>query len=839
MNEMDTNRWSQVETIFNRACEISPEEQKEFVKNSCGGDKELETFILELLAADEIQTTELDAVPEFSSDISIEPETDAVQGNRIGPYRIIEELGRGGMGVVYLVERADKHFTKRMALKLVKRGMDTDEILHRFRHERQILASLEHPNIARLYDGGAAEDGRPYLVMEYVEGDPITTYCDTRHLSVNDRIRLFVTVCNGVQFAHQNFIVHRDLKPSNVMVTTDGDVRLLDFGIAKLLQSTPDDEIPVTRPLTRFVTSAFASPEQISGKRITTASDVYSLGIILYELLTGSHPYPQHMAEEDPGQHEPLQRAELPSKRVATTDTDEIFTQRNITKGSLQRLLKNDLDTILMTALEPDPRFRYQSAEQLLRDIERYINGYPVNAKPQPSIYKLRKFIRRNRIAAGFSFIILILTILFIVFTWVQHAEIVRERDTAEAVALFLEDLFEASDPYARSDQRLDTLRAFDLVERGRVKIGTLDLQPLVQARLADILGNVYRGVGVHDSAVVMHRKALEIRRKQPRSAWREKVATLNHLATDYLRYGRFDEVIPLLEEAISLIPSDEIMIRGGILQSLANVHRATGAFGPARTYLEESIQIQRTIDGTQGSSLDLASRLSDMALLLREIEEYRAAEPWAREALDIWEASGRDHPEKAALLNNFGSILHNLGKLDDAEVAFREAMAIETRILGADHPTLAMTLTQLAELAREKKDYATGIELYREALRRISSFDPENSGVAIVSGLLANVLRENGEYDEAEATYGRAIAHMKRIFPDTHVRIGRSYVGLGLNYQAQQKYREAEIALLEAERILNSSGNPGVERAYTALISLYEAWDKPEIANVYRSKLE
>jgi eukaryotic-like serine/threonine-protein kinase len=492
-----------------------------------------------------------------------------------------------------------------------------------------------------------------------------------------------------------------------------------------------------------------------------------------------------------------------------------------------------------MTALNTDPLSRYQSAEQLLLDIERYVNGHPVTALPQTTPYRFKKFILRNKVMAGSVFVITLLTVLFIIFSWTQHKEIVRERDTAEAVAAFLEELFEASDPYARTDERLDTLRAIDLVERGRERLTALDSQPLVQARLADILGNVYRGIGAHDSAIEMHQNALWIRRMQPRSAWRDKITTLNHLATDYLRYGQFNDVIPLLEEAISLIPPDEIKIRSGILQSLANAHRAIGEFGTARTYLEESIQFQRSIEGTQESSLDLASRLSDMALLLREIEEYADAEPFARQALVIWDESGRDHPEKAALLNNYGSILHNLGKLDDAETAFREAMAIETRILGADHPTIAMTLTQLAELARARRDYATGIELYREALRRIAAVDPENSGIAIVSGLLANVLRENGEHEEAEVTYLHSIEHMKRIFPATHVRVGRSYVGLGLNYHAQMKYREAEAALLEAANILGSSGNPGVERAYTALVSLYEAWSKPEMANEYRLKLD
>jgi eukaryotic-like serine/threonine-protein kinase len=836
---MEPNRWSQVENIFYRACDIAPHERREFITNACGNDTELATLVFELLAADEIRATCLDAGPEFRPDRSREDETGTTHVDRIGPYNIIGELGKGGMGIVYLVERVDRQYNKRMALKLVKRGMDTDEILLRFRHERQILASLEHPNIARLYDGGAADDGRPYLVMEYVKGEPITEYCDNRRLTIENRITLFMTVCKTVQFAHQHFIVHRDLKPSNILVTPDGDVRLLDFGIAKLLHPDAGSTLPVTRPFMQFATSAYASPEQLRGEQITTASDVYSLGIILYELLTGTHPYQKATPEPAVATSGSPQQIDLPSKRILATGTPEIFSHRNASRNLVYRQLKNELDTIVRTALHPELQSRYQSAEQLLRDIERYVSGHPILAKSQTPAYRLKKFIYRNRITAGAAFVVSLLTLFFLIFTLMQHQKIVRERDTAEAVAGFLEELFEASDPYARTGERLDTLRALDLVERGRERLGTLDSQPLVQARLADVLGNVYRGVGAHDSAVVMHRRALEIRRTQPRSAWKEKVTTLHYLATDYIRYGQFEEAYPLLEEALLLVPPGEAGVRGQLLQSLASVHRAKGSFNSARIHLEESISLQRSIDGAGEPTFGLASKLNDLALLLREMEEYAAAEPFAREAVEIWNAIGRDHPEKAIFLTNLGSILHHLGKLDEADKTYREALDIEASILGDDHPTIALTLTHLAELARERQDYAAGIELYREALRRISSVDPENTGVAIVTGLLANVLRENGEHVQAEINYLRSIDHMKRIFPDTHVRIGRSYVGLGLNYHAQEKYSEAEKALLEAERILSSPGNPGVDRAYAALISLYEAWDKPDRAKAYKVKLE
>lgn len=845
---MTPERWRHIESLFHEALDRPSAHRAAFLEEACAGDDALRAHVESLLAADENPAALFDAAPDL---LAHEPPAGTpAAAQSIGPYRLLEEIGRGGMGAVYHAERADGEFKKRVALKLVKRGMDTDDILRRFRHERQILAALEHPNIARLYDGGATDDGRSYLVMEYVDGLPIDRYCDAGRLNVSERLALFIQVCVAVHHAHQNLVIHRDLKPSNILVTDDGDVKLLDFGIAKLMEDPGDGETKLrTRTGMRLLTPEYASPEQLAGMPVTTASDVYGLGVVLYELLCGRRPYATSGSREGPTEDLRL----LPPSTAATrpiesghgdgadsrVHPEDVSACRRTTVDGLKRRLRGDLDTIVLKAMQPAPSRRYASAEAFLADVKRHLAGQAVEARRDSLAYRAGKFVHRHRLGVSLAAAFLALLVSATVAISVLQVRASRERDTAEAVAQFLEGLFEASDPYARTEQRLDTLRALDLVELGRQRLGNLDEQPLVQARLADILGNVYRGVGAHDSAVVMHRKALEIRRTHRGSTWRETVATLHNLASNYIRYGQFDEATPLLEEALSLVPLGEVGARGNLLQPLANVHRATGDFDLAHTYLEESIEIQRSVEPSDAPTLDLASRLADMSLLLREMEEYVAAERWIREALEIWESVGRDHPEKASHLISLGAVLQNTGRLDEAEAAFREALAIETRILGADHPVISMTLTHLAELAREKKDFATGVELYREALRRISSADPENTGVAIVSGLLANVLRENGDYEEAETTYLRSIAHMKRVFPGTHVRIGRSYVGLGLNYQSMKAFTKAEAALLEAERILGSDGNPGVERAYAALVSLYEEWNRPADAARYEAKLE
>jgi eukaryotic-like serine/threonine-protein kinase len=388
--KMNTERWQHLTEIFLEVCDKIPEKRITMLDARCKGDDQLKNEVLALLRADTKNATLLDGELQQAINHLFEELPELPAPEQIGPYKVVSEIGRGGMGVVYRVERGDKEYKKTMALKLVKRGMDTDEILKRFRHERQILASLEHPNIARLYDGAVTDDGRPYLVMEYVEGEPITTYCNNRRLTIDERLKLFFTVCKGVRFAHQNLIVHRDLKPSNVMVTNNGDVRLLDFGIAKLLQPSLNEEVPHTAPSMQLITPGYASPEQIDGGNITTASDVYSLGIILYELITGSHPYRGTDGKTVITRHTETHQIESPLLRIGKTHTEENFNSRNTTKNTLYRRVKNDLNNIVMTALDPDPQNRYQSAEHLLLDLERHMSGHPVDARPHTIPYRFK-----------------------------------------------------------------------------------------------------------------------------------------------------------------------------------------------------------------------------------------------------------------------------------------------------------------------------------------------------------------------------------------------------------------------------------------------------------------
>ncbi|HEX6070076.1 MAG TPA: serine/threonine-protein kinase, partial [Longimicrobiaceae bacterium] len=433
MRSLSSERWQQIDEIFAAALERAPAERDAFLRERCGGDAALRAEVESLLRSyGEAEEVLGESVSDFAEPLvedlraTLErEEMEALPGDgRIGPYRLLRVIGRGGMGAVYLAERADDQFEKRVALKLVKRGMDTDEVLQRFRYERQILAALEHPNIGRLYDGGAAEDGRPYLVMEHIAGEPVTTYCDRRRLSIDERLKIFETICGAVQFAHRNLVVHRDIKPSNILVTAEGTVKLLDFGIAKLLDPAHPELVPQTRTEMRLLTPEYASPEQIDGAQVTTASDVFALGVILFELLTGRRPSDgrgrrtQDRFGLDTGLGRPSSTVvrSLPSEKPgeAPESAEEIAARRSTTPERLRMRLRGDLDTITLKALAEEPERRYHTAEQLLADVQRYRRGLPVLARGESFGYRATKFVRRHRVVVSFSSALAVLLIGFV-----------------------------------------------------------------------------------------------------------------------------------------------------------------------------------------------------------------------------------------------------------------------------------------------------------------------------------------------------------------------------------------------------------------------------------------
>jgi serine/threonine protein kinase len=441
--------WPKVKELFSEAVKLDPQERIPFLNQACAADENLRSEVLGLLSAhdssgDFIQHPALVDVGFMVNDVSTDTNHSAVTGQHIGTYEIIRELGRGGMGAVYLASRADESFDKQVALKLIKRGMDSDAIIKRFVMERQILANLDHPNIARMIDGGTTEDGLPYFVLEYIEGTTITRYCDEHKLNTLERLKLFLQVCAAVQFAHQNLIVHRDLKPSNIIVTKDGTPKLLDFGIAKLL--SVDSALVETETIGRLFTPEYASPEQLRGLPITTTSDVYSLGVVLYELLSGHRPF--SLASRSPEEiarmitaSEPLKPSVVITRHEATPHTDDghrsitpegISRTREGNVDKLRRRLEGDLDNILLKALRKEPERRYASVQDLSADLQRHLTGLPVLAREDTFAYRAGKFIQRNKVSVAAAAVVAITLITATGVTSWQATVAKRERAKAE-----------------------------------------------------------------------------------------------------------------------------------------------------------------------------------------------------------------------------------------------------------------------------------------------------------------------------------------------------------------------------------------------------------------------
>ncbi len=493
--------------IFGEAIELTPGERGAFLDAACGAATDLRAELESLLSAYEQAGGFMEALDLERGAALLEAAADVEPSRRrIGPYRLLRELGRGGMGVVYLAERAEGGFEQRAVIKLIKRGMDSDAILQRFLRERQILAGLEHVNVARLFDGGVTDDGQPYFAMEYIDGEPLTAYCEERALSVEQRLRLFEDGCRAVQHAHGKLVVHRDLKPSNMLVTSEGELKLLDFGIAKLL-GEEDDATALTQAGMRVLTLDYAAPEQVRGEPVTTAADVYALGVVLYELLTGRRPYDaERRSRVDVARAVCEVEPRPPSLAVAS-------------QPRLAKRLRGNLDTIVLKALAKEPSRRYASAEALAEDVRRHRAGHPVQARRETMAYVSAKFVRRHRVSVAAASVATLFLLLGLVGTTWQAAVASEERDRArleaeraETVKEFLVGLFKASDPV---ESKGETITARELLDRGTDRIeNELAGHDALQAELFETVAHISYSIGLYDRVRTLGERSVEHTRR-------------------------------------------------------------------------------------------------------------------------------------------------------------------------------------------------------------------------------------------------------------------------------------------------------------------------------------
>ena len=858
--------WRQVFEILDGAFELAPHKRAAYLEHAPRGDPAIRQAAAALLADGEAASIlEGDAV-EFAAPLLRELPADvpAPVAAELGSYRLLREIGHGGMGTVYLAERADQQYQKTVALKLLRGWRAGNERpVRRFLEERQILAALEHPDIARLLDGGVTPDGLPWFAMEYVEGVPIDRYADERRLPVEGRLELFCRVCAAVQYAHRHLVVHRDLKPANILVTAEGGVKLLDFGIAKLLggdAAAGSDSLTMTGE--RLMTPLYASPEQVRGDPISTASDVYALGVLLYELLTGRYPY--RLATREP--HEVVgaileQEPERPSAAVLRShDRDDRVPSHAPVRGQalacglspakLARRLRGDLDTIVLTAMQKAPGQRYGTAEQLEADLRRHLAGLPLTAQPESHLSRARKFVRRHRIGVALTAGVAFLVVTFAVVTGVQSvriraqaAGITVERDRAEEVSRFLAGLFRTSDPFAGAGARRT---AREILDSGAARIDReLAGQPEMRAQMMLEIGRAYFGLGAWDRARRFVETSLAIRRRSSPEQRLTIAATLDFLGLVLVEQGELEGAEQAYAEALAL--RRELLGAGHrdvarTLDGLAAVLRAAGRFRHADSASREAVAIDR--ERASESPLDLAESLRGLAHAVHERADYAGAARLYRQVLALQrQALPEQHPDVASTLVNLAVALAEVGEPTSADSLFRYALALKRRLLGEDHPDVAADEVEYARLLhREGHDQdAEALQTHALAIARQKLPGVHPVTAAILMGM-GERLMDQGSPARAEPGLREALAMLRTALPPGHPRIAEAEQLLGAALLARGRYTDAERYLLPSHASLQAAfggTDPRTRAALRRLVALYDASEMPGQAAAYRAQLE
>jgi eukaryotic-like serine/threonine-protein kinase len=833
--------------IFGEAVERPAAERRAFLDAACGGASELRAEAEGLLAAyeqagdfmDRLDTQRGAALLESAGELAAAGGPEAARP-RVGPYRLLRELGRGGMGVVYLAERAEGGFAQRAAIKLVKRGMDSDAIVKRFLRERQILAGLEHPNVARLLDGGVTDDDQPYFAMEYVDGQPLTEYCDQRRLAVEDRLRLFEAACRAVQHAHGKLVVHRDLKPSNMLVTAEGQLKLLDFGIAKLLLVEEEGETAtaLTQVGTRLLTLDYAAPEQVRGEPITTATDVYALGVVLYELLTGRSPYGP-------------ERRTAPEMARAVCEATPRAPSVAAVRPALARRLRGDLDTIVLRALSKEPSRRYPSAEALAEDVRRHLAGHPIQARRETIAYVFGKFVSRHRVGVAAAVVVVVSLLMGLIGTAWQGRVAARERDRArmetkraEGVTAFLSGLFKDSSP---DESKGATLTAAELVERGARRIEQdTTLEAALQADLFGVIADISEEMGRYDQARRLAQRSVELARKAHGPEHPSVAKALNMLGWSLHRLGEYESAENVYREALAmrrrLLPPDSLEVAES-LDSLALLLRVRSKLDEAEAFSREALAVRERRLGPE--DLDTTAARANLADLLIAKGDLAAAVEEHRKVLAIRrKVHGDVHPAVAFSLVSLGGALLQQGDRTGAEAAHREALAIRRRVYGEEHPLVSDSLHHLAATLHSKGDLEGAVAMYRDVLvLERKRKGQAHRDVAVVLTNLAYALAQEGRLAEALPLLEQAAAMHRRVTGTDHPLLARTLEREGWALLEQGRPRQALPVLLESVAINEKKYGGQHPAVATPLATLARAraelGEPAEAERLYRQSLD
>jgi non-specific serine/threonine protein kinase/serine/threonine-protein kinase len=810
--------------------------------------------------------------------------------DRIGPYTLLRPLGEGGMGIVYLAEQKTP-IERQVALKVIKLGMDTREVIARFEAERQALAVMDHPGIAHVFDGGATDTGRPFFVMEFVQGEPLTQFCDRAGLTIRQRVALFIDVCRAVQHAHQKGIVHRDLKPSNILVSLqDGRpmAKIIDFGIAKAVDRRLTDQTFATG-LGQFVgTPAYMSPEQLglTGQDVDTRADIYSLGVLLYELLAGTRPFETRELETGYGLVDAIRQGEFtaPSTRLRQIAPDmqmRIARARKTDRAALGRVLQRDLDWIALKAIEKDRSRRYDTANTLAGDLQHYLHNEPVSARPPSRPYRVRKFVARHTagVAAAAAILVLIVGSAGVIFA--QNTRIALERDraateAAKAVSIneFLQQMLSSADPTGTGRRSVTVVEALTAAER-RVD-ASLGSQPEVAAAMRRTLAQTYVGLGEYeradrivvnavetgrvagrtqdlvvdlgqladlrrvqgryDDALRLGREALDLARTADLAA--EQIATLQFILAETLRQaGDANAALPLATEALDArrrtFGADSYPAASSY-QQLANIALLQGDHARAQALFQQAVAVMRDVRGPQHYRTILA--LNDLATTYIDTGEFEKALVTLEEVVAAHRATlGDAHPEVATAIENLANVLFRMKRFAEATTKLEEVLAIRRKALGEDSMPVARTMFNLGQVYTSTKELDKAEQTLPEGVARLEralgAKHPDI--VAAVRGL--SVLREaQGRLPEAMALMRRSLALALETIGEDHASTALSYQRLGRLLRDEKQYAEAEQQLLRARairtKVLGADARP-TQESTEALVKLYEAWGKPEAA--------
>jgi serine/threonine-protein kinase len=843
---MSDLNWNKVEAIIDRAMDLPEGERKLFIEEQCGDNLKLKgevTLLLESIFDSEGWLEDpADYKKEFYEEISDDVELLAAGqpliGKQVGSYTIKEKIGEGGMGVVYRAERSDEEFAHRVAIKIIRHERATRENIRRFKHEQRILAGLNHPGIARLFDGGVTGDGFPYIIMEYVDGTPIDDYCHQQSCTLDHKIELFENVLEAVRYAHENLVIHRDLKPGNILVDQDGNIKILDFGISKLLED--EDDMELTQTGARLLTPHYAAPEQVKQQNITTATDLYALGIIFYQLLAGKHPF----------DFEELSRYEM---EQAILEQEAPRPSAKISSPKLQKKLQGDLDAIALKAIRKESDKRYRVANEFLDDLKNYQTGLPVSAREDSFKYRSQKFFKRHKPGIAIAMGVLFLIIGFAGFyTW----RIAQERDQAQLetqkaqnVKELLIDIFEANDPISGD---AETASLPKLLENGTTKILNRDIEPSVKLELLFTLGTIYQNITEFDKARQLAQESLRLSNKYfgALSVYSAKsyikLAGIDYDLGNYeegkkdvvkaknILNGQHPESNPVyselynhfgfIEEAMSNYDSSRVYFQKSLdnikkqspidsakyVNVLASVGRSvhrTGNYKKADSLMFVALKTSERFHGENDAVT--ASIAGDIGMYYMTRAKYDSSRIYYNRSLDIKEKiyGEKGHPNYSATLINLGVLEAYTGNNEVAEPLFIKALKIDTKLFGENHPYIAITKGHLASIYMEWGELSRAKGLMEEQLQvYLDSYGPEHYYLAGFYRNYGKLFFSLKEYERAEIQFEKAEQIYTKFETTPNTNFAKLYEARGENFYKMKKFKAAINPLEEAAKFFNPS---------------------------------